>query len=73
MVSSKPPCEIVIDGVATVLMTPQRALKLPAGKHKVTLFNLTYNIDTTIEIVIEAKKATKLIRDFSAQLAKSRR
>jgi hypothetical protein len=30
MVSSKPPCEILIDGVATGLTTPQRAIKLTA-------------------------------------------
>jgi hypothetical protein len=64
MVSSKPPCEIVIDGVATVLTTPQRAIKLPAGKHKITLFNLRYKIDKTFEVTIEPKRATKLIRDF---------
>jgi hypothetical protein len=65
MVSSKPPTEIVVDGVATVLMTPQRALELTPGKHKITLFNLTHGIDETIEVSIEAKKTTKLIRDFT--------
>jgi hypothetical protein len=64
MVSSKPPCEIVIDGVATVLTTPQRAIKLPAGKHKITLFNLRYKIDKTFEVTIEPKRPTKLIKDF---------
>ncbi|HEY5926778.1 MAG TPA: PEGA domain-containing protein, partial [Kofleriaceae bacterium] len=64
MVSTKPPCEIAIDGVATMLTTPQRSIKLRAGKHKVTLFNTSRNIDTTIEVVIEARKPTKLIRDF---------
>jgi len=72
MVSSKPPCEIAIDGVATVLMTPQRALKLEAGKHKVTLFNLQYDIDETFDIVIAPKQATKLIHDFTPQLKRRR-
>ncbi len=64
MVSSKPPCEIAIDGVATMLTTPQRSIKLRAGKHKVTLFHLTRNIEATFDVVIEAGKPTKLIRDF---------
>jgi hypothetical protein len=68
MVSSKPPCEIVIDGVATVLVTPQRAMKLAPGKHKITLFNDTYKIKATIDIVIEPGKTTKLIKDFTAQM-----
>jgi hypothetical protein len=68
MVSSKPPCEIVIDGVATVLVTPQRAMPLTPGKHKVTLFNDTYNINATVDIVVEPGKTTKLIKDFTAQM-----
>jgi hypothetical protein len=64
MVSSKPPCEIVIDGVATVLTTPQRAIKLRTGTHKVTLYNDDYKINSTFEVVVEAGKATKLIRDL---------
>ena len=64
MVSSKPPCEIVIDGVATVLTTPQRAIKLRTGTHKVTLFNDDYKINSTFEVVVQAGKATKLIRDL---------
>lgn len=64
MVSSKPPCDIVIDGVATVLTTPQRSLKLPAGKHTLTLFNLRLGVDVTLPIVIEARKTTKVIRNL---------
>jgi hypothetical protein len=68
MISTKPPCEIVIDGVATVLVTPQRAMPLKPGKHKVTLFNDTYNINATVDIVVEPGKTTKLIKDFTAQM-----
>lgn len=64
MVSTKPPCEIVIDGVATVLTTPQRAMKLRAGKHALTLFNLRLGIEITLPITIEARKTTKVIRDL---------
>jgi hypothetical protein len=64
MVSTKPPCEIAIDGVATMLTTPQRSIKLRAGKHKVTLFNDSLDIKATFEIVINPSKPTKLLRDF---------
>lgn len=64
MVSSKPPCEIAIDGVATMLTTPQRAIKLKPGKHKVTLFNTSQAIEVTYTVDIQANKPTKLIRDL---------
>lgn len=64
MVSSKPPCEIAIDGVSTALTTPQRSIELAAGKHKVKLINRRYKIDKTFEITIEPKRATKLIKDL---------
>lgn len=64
MVSTKPPCDIVIDGVATVLTTPQRALKLRAGKHTLTLFNFRFGVEVTLPIWIEANKTTKVIRDL---------
>ncbi|HEX5062235.1 MAG TPA: PEGA domain-containing protein [Kofleriaceae bacterium] len=64
MVSSKPPCEIAVDGVATMLMTPQRAIKLKPGKHKVTLFNTARKIDKTFDVAILPGQPTKLIRDF---------
>jgi hypothetical protein len=67
MVSSKPPCEIAIDGVATTLTTPQRSIKLRPGKHTVTLLNAEHEIDATFEVVVEANKPTKLIRDFMGE------
>ncbi|MBA3394838.1 MAG: hypothetical protein H0T89_19480, partial [Deltaproteobacteria bacterium] len=64
MVSSKPPCEIVIDGKPTGLTTPQRAITLPAGAHKVTLVNATAGIKKTIAVKITPDQPTKLIQDF---------
>jgi hypothetical protein len=64
MISTKPPCEIAIDGVATMLTTPQRAIKLRTGKHKVTLFNDSLKIQATYVVKIEAGKPTKLLRDL---------
>ncbi len=64
MVSSKPPCEIVVDGVPTGLTTPQRALKLAAGTHKITLINGVEKIKKTVTITISADQPTKVIENF---------
>ncbi len=64
MVSSKPPCEIVIDGKSTGLTTPQRSITLPAGAHKVTLVNAPAGIKKTIAVKITRDQPTKLIQDF---------
>ena len=64
MISTKPPCEIVVDGKATELSTPQRALALPAGTHRITLVNAQDHVNKTIAVRIHARHATKLIRDF---------
>lgn len=64
MVSSKPPCEIWIDGKDTGLMTPQRAMSLPAGAHKVTFSNTDENITKTVGVMITADQSTKLIQNL---------
>jgi hypothetical protein len=64
MVSSKPPCEIVIDGRATGLTTPQRAISLSAGTHKVTLVNKAQNLTKTSSVTISASQSTKLIQNL---------
>jgi hypothetical protein len=64
MISSKPPCEIVIDGKATGLTTPQRSIPLPAGTHKITLVNSAEGIKKTVSVQITADKPTKVIQDF---------
>jgi len=64
MISSKPPCEILIDNKATGLTTPQRAITLPAGAHKVTLVNTAEGIKKTVSVQITADKPTKVIQDF---------
>jgi len=65
MVSAKPPCEILIDGKSTGLATPQRAISLPPGAHAITLVNSQNGIKKTIAVKVEAKKSTKLIKDFT--------
>ncbi|HEU0037223.1 MAG TPA: hypothetical protein VFQ53_41720 [Kofleriaceae bacterium] len=64
MISSKPPCEIEIDGKPTGLVTPQKDLKLPVGKHKITLINATEKIRKTLLIQITADQPTKVIQDL---------
>jgi hypothetical protein len=64
MISSKPPCEIVIDGKPTGLTTPQRSISLPAGNHKVTLVNTEKDIQKTIGVQIAANATQKVIEDL---------
>jgi hypothetical protein len=64
MISSKPPCEIVVDGKPTGLTTPQREISLPAGPHKITLVNKAERIDKTISVQITAEQPTKVIQDL---------
>ena len=64
MVSSKPPCSIVVDGKETGLSTPQKAMPLSAGAHKITFVNATENINKTVEISITADKSTRLIQNL---------
>jgi len=64
MISSKPPCEIHVDGKATGLMTPQRALPLSAGKHRITLVHPTEKIRKSFAVEITANASTKVIQDL---------
>jgi hypothetical protein len=64
MISTKPPCEIVIDGRSTGLMTPQRSIPLPVGSHRVTLVNSEKDIKKTVSVQIAANATEKIIEDF---------
>jgi len=64
MISTKPPCEIFIDDKPTGLITPQRAITLPAGTHKVTLVNNAEKLKKTIAVEITADQPTKVIQDL---------
>jgi hypothetical protein len=64
MVSTKPPCDIVIDGQSTGLHTPQRAIPLSAGAHKVTFVNAAEHINKTVSVSVSADHTTKLIKDL---------
>ncbi|MBK9032498.1 MAG: serine/threonine protein kinase [Myxococcales bacterium] len=68
LLSAKPPCEIFVDGRNTGLKTPQRDLKLSAGKHKITLLNNEFGIKESFSVDIKADEQTKAIKDFSDRL-----
>jgi hypothetical protein len=65
MISSKPPCEIVVDGRSTHLMTPQRSIPLAPGTHTIMLVNAGMKIHKSLAVSITAKKPTKVIQDFT--------
>ncbi len=64
LISSKPPCEIAIDGKPTGMVTPQRSISLAAGHHQVTLTNAQQHVKKTYSFEISANHSTKLIRDL---------
>ena len=65
-INTRPPCEILIDGRATGLTTPQREMTLPGGMHKVTLVNGDLGIRRTMMVKINPGKLTKVSQDLSA-------
>lgn len=68
MVNSKPPCRILVDGEDTGLVTPQRELTLPAGRHTITLVNDEYGIEERATVTVKADQPVKLIRDLTDRL-----
>ena len=64
MISSKPPCEIVIDGRSTGLTTPQRSIALSAGNHRITLLNSEKSIRKVVSVQILANTTAKIIEDL---------
>lgn len=70
LLSAKPPCQILIDGKATGLTTPQRELLLSVGSHRITLVNEEYSINETFTVQIKADVPAKVIKDYSDRLSK---
>ncbi len=69
-IGSKPPCQIYIDGKNTGKMTPQRGLKLPAGRHKITLVNNTYNIKETFGVTVKANDSSTVMKNMMDRIKK---
>jgi hypothetical protein len=68
MLGSKPPCDIYIDGAPTGLKTPQRAIELPAGTHRVTLINPDLAVKASFTVEISAGRTTRSIQDLTGKL-----
>jgi hypothetical protein len=68
MLGSKPPCDIYIDGENTGLKTPQRAIELGAGTHKVTLVNPELDIKKSFTVKIRPGKRTRAIHDLTGKI-----
>jgi hypothetical protein len=70
MIGSKPSCEIYVDGTATGLHTPQKEMKLAAGKHRITLINNEFGIKESFAVEIKADEPARAIKDYSDRLPK---
>lgn len=68
MIGSKPPCRILIDGKDTGLTTPNRAVRVPAGRHTITLVNEELGIRHAETLTITAGRKAKLIRDLTRKI-----
>jgi hypothetical protein len=67
-IMSKPPCDIFIDGTAINRKTPVRDLKLPVGKHKITLVNNEFSIRDSFMIDVKSEANPKVLKDYSDKL-----
>ena len=63
-VNSKPWTRIAIDGRDTGLNTPQLSIRLPVGRHQVTLSNTKFNINKTFAVTVRADRPTRVIKKF---------
>jgi hypothetical protein len=68
VLGSKPPCEILVDGSSTGLRTPQKEIKLPVGRHRITLVNTEFSIRETFTVDIKPDAPEKMIKDYSDRL-----
>jgi PEGA domain-containing protein len=64
MIGSKPPCRILIDGKDTGLTTPNRAVRVPAGRHTITLVNEEHDIRYSEQLTITGGRKAKMIRNL---------
>ena len=65
VVNSKPPCRIYINGRYTGKTTPQRAIKLRPGVHRVTLVNRSLRIRKSVRVRIKSGRRTRVTRDLT--------
>ena len=68
MLGSKPPCDIIVDGKPTGLKTPQRAMELSPGTHRVILVNKELGLEKKFKVKIASGKTTKAIQDLTSDI-----
>jgi len=68
MLGAKPPCKIYIDGRNTGKRTPQRAIRLKAGRHRITLVNNEFGIKETFTVKIKANDTTRAIKNMTDKM-----
>lgn len=68
MLGAKPPCDILINGKKTGLVTPQRSIQLPEGVHRVVLVNSKHGIHKSFKVRIKAGRTTRAIQDLTKTL-----
>lgn len=61
---SKPWTEVLVDGERKG-PTPVPGLRLPAGRHKITLINSTYSIKESFRVEIKAGRIERIVKDYS--------
>jgi serine/threonine-protein kinase len=66
--ASKPPCTVIIDGVATGHETPYVPSPLTAGKHHVTLVNAAYKIHETFDVEVTPARVERVMKDYGDRL-----
>jgi serine/threonine protein kinase len=66
--TSKPPCEIFIDGSDSGKRTPQPNIPLDVGRHTITLVNDDFGIKDTFSVDIKADVPDLEKKDYSSKL-----
>jgi hypothetical protein len=69
-VTTKPGCELTIDGGAT-FHTPIRGFKLAAGRHRLTIANAEHGIADTFFIDVAPGETEVVARDYSDRIKKA--
>ncbi len=63
-VSSRPACDIFVDGAPIGMHTPQRELKLAAGRHKITLVDTDAKIKDSFFVDIKPGSTQQIDKDY---------
>ena len=62
--TSRPVCDILVDGAPAGLHTPQRELKLTAGRHRITLVDVDLKIRDTFVVDVKVGGSQAVDKDY---------